>query len=417
MLAVALFISVPAAANRALIESVRQAETAAGDHPDQLYLALRALGHDQLDQADYTAALGTFRRMQHLVHRTDGVYSPLQRESVVSIIDAYRGLGDIPQIEIQQHFLFDVASRAYPVDAPQMHEARIRLANWYRQSARHGKAIILYDEVLDRVMPNNDNLGLMVGLHKAKALSLHVSGRCCASDSLKNARDLIESHTDFDLQERRRITLEHADALLLERRTADARVAYATAFNEDEVLDAAWLGMRRAQDVVTAIRKTTLPYNARAEVRTLPRSTSGWQFSNSNEPPLPSAIGQPVPICSSTVEDALVGANRERLASFYLDIDISLDATGRPSQISLEGNTPIRLNRYLRAVLQESTYRPRFAANDFSEQSKLSFRQTFVADDTPDISNGPEGWNQVLTQQVCERYDLGLDTNLALAAD
>ncbi len=417
MFAVVIFISLPAAANRALLEAVKRAEATSGKTSTELYFALRDLGRDQLEHADHAAALDTFRRMQHLVHRTSGVYSPLQKESVISIIDAYRGLGDIPQIETQQHFLFDVAQRAYTTNAPQMHEARIRLANWYRLSARHGKALDLYGQVLDNIEPTDGNVGLVVELLRAEALSLHVSGRCCASRSLKRAKEIVENHPDFDLQERRRIALDQADALLLERRTGDAKYAYATILSNDIAVSASWLGMRRSNDVVMAIRKITMPFNPSAEVRTMPRQAGGWQFSSSTEAPLPSAIGQPVPICSSTVKDALVGTNREQLASLYLDIDISLDAAGRPREISLEGNAPIRLNRYLRAVLQESTYRPEVTGNGFSERSNVSFRQTFAADSQGQPTSSLASWNQVLTRQACERYDLGIDTNLALASD
>ncbi len=114
---------------------------------------------------------------------------------------------------------------------------------------------------------------------------------------------------------------------------------------------------------------------------------------------MPVAIGKPVVICSAMVDNLAV--DPDRLPHFYMDVDVTVNESGRPREIDVESNAPARLVRYVKAVLQQSRYRPRIAEAGNLVESNLSFRQTFPLDGSAAASNGLIAWNTVMVSQAC----------------
>ncbi len=416
ILLLAAFLTAPATAGvkGGLLEAIERIEREEGALSIELYQPLQELGLTLLENGEHELALDTFRRMQHLIHQTFGVHAPEQMKSVELIIEAYSHMGDFAEVETQQRFIYDVAKRAFAPGDPNLTHAKARLARWYRNTARFDEALKLYRSALEEL--NKADEQRHVALLRAEALTLYLAGECCASEKLSEVAGIVANSDKFDFQEKRRAIVDHADMLTLERADG-ASVAYKTAFAEnDDPIDAAMLGLRNPRAVTTAILSSRISFSSQRSIIDLPKESSVL-FSNAK--PLPVSIGNPVPVCSATVEEVLRTSNVATINGYFIDVDVEIDDRGRAQHIETDGNAPVALNRYLRSVLRETRYRPTTSSEGTASSSSISFRQTFAVDNGVAMTNDLSGWNALLTKQACQvvqRHGISV-MNASVAAD
>lgn len=377
-----------------------------------LYAPLLRLGRDYQTAGQYERAIDIFRRMQNLVHQHDGVYSPLQTESVEFLIRTFIAAGQLEDADTQHLFLYGVAERNYEVHDVQMNVARLRLANWYRSTSRFRQALTLYEDARPIITTNGDNLEL-VKLLRSEALTLYLAGRCCASRKLEVATEIAATDSNFDPQDKARVALEYADMLQLERQRMEAQSRYlavqsVNALKED-MSRPRYLGVPNSRSVIEAIRKLGNAFvPSRSIMYVKPQPEGGdWlaTLGIEKKEPLPVTIGKPVPMCSATIEDFISPKDRNSLAEYYADVTLQVDVKGRPHNITMDGNTPARLVRYLRAVLEESRYSPAIGSDGEVIEGNLVFRQTFAIEPSPSLPDNLSGWNALLTSQTCARAE------------
>ena len=415
LIVVAAFLTVPAQAGAkgGLIEAIFEIEREEGAHSTELYQPLQELGMTLLENGEHELALDTFRRMQHIIHRSYGVYAPEQLETVDLITTTYARMGEFEEVDTQQHFSFAIAERAFEPGDIRMAQANAKLARWYRNTARFDQALDLYHQALGIL--DDSRVKFRVAMLRGEALTLYLSGRCCASDKLAEASAIAQASSAFDFQEKRQAALDLADMLMVEKAYEAAPPAYALVRQlSNEALGAAMLGVRHPRAISNAIVDATMAFSGRRKVIDLP--SEGTQlFARTTR--LPASIGNPVPVCSATVEEVLRSASIERLGEYFIDVDVEIDANGRPRNIETDGNAPVSLNRYVRAVLQQTRYRPQTTEDGERSAAKLSFRQTFSPDDGVELVDSMNGWNALLTKQACQTVQQHGFTVMNAAAD
>lgn len=381
---------------------ISETELSEGQRSPALYPHLRQLGLRLQESGDYASSIQPFRHMQHLVHANSGVYSTLQSESVEHLIRSFVAMGDFQAAETQHRFLYDLTRRAHSAEDTEMLVARLRLADWYRSTARPKDALRLYGEARLILEREGADVFHLVRVLRSEALTLYVAGRCCASDKLERINDIVSHHDAFDVQDKQRAAFEYLEMLIIEQKVHEAggRLAIVgTTYPGAMVSEPKYLGLQNPRSVVKAIDSLKLvkPHMS------IPGRDAGNDLIlfKKEEAPLPAAIGTPVPICSATIKDYIRGDRREELNEYYVDVALNVDAQGRASNISLAGNTPSRLVRYLRAVLEQSRYKPAISTNGAMAEGVLTFRQTFTPDNSNGVADDLAGWNALMSSQSC----------------
>lgn len=404
----AAITAAPVAMGSTITDEVFNIEREEGALSMKLYQPLRRLGLDLLASGRTEDAIDTFRRMQHLVHRTDGVYSPHQIDSVELLIRGYQRLKDARNLEVQHRFIYDVADRNFDDNHPRMIEAHTRLGTWYRNTARYDDALAFYANAREGLAP--DDTYNQVKVLRAEALTLYLAGRCCASARLAEVERMVREGDGFDFEERKRAAFDLADMLMIERDLEAADDAYRTADSlPGRPREAALLGARSPREVLSAIRRSTMRFSPAREVIEMP-DQDNTLFGSAAPAPLPPAIGEPVPVCSSTVQNVLRRSKYDVLDEYFLDVDLTIDEKGRARNIETDGNVPVALARYVRLVLTESRYRPGLSGGKIAPTSKVSFRQTFSTDGTSFVGGGLADWNRMMTSQACKLAEYGAMT-------
>jgi hypothetical protein len=108
-------------------------------------------------------------------------------------------------------------------------------------------------------------------------------------------------------------------------------------------------------------------------------------------------VGSPVAMCDSTYQSLA----RDRNHAFH--VSVVVDNEGLPRNISIDGDGPVRLKRYLKTSLKSGRYRPAMTAEGEFTTSTLSFRQTFGEAETKAGSlSDVADWSRMLVAQTCQ---------------
>lgn len=361
--------------------TIGQLEKTEGPYSLKLYKPVRDLALLQKNTGNLSAALDAFHRVQHLVHRAYGVYDERQMESIDQIIETYYLQGKAAEIDRQQHFRFLIAEKTFEPHSEPMLYARLRLADWYRGSGQLDKASSMYEEMYQELLDIEDvDPNLKVRMLRADALTQYLAGKCCASESLHEALRLMESDEISNVEPSQAI-VDYMDMAFMERREVGVIRAD---------LSPAFLGFSRPKHVIELM--------AMSNTRN-PRGETYVDFGERkrNDAPVPT-IGYPVAMCGNTY-DALVSDD----SNPEFSVSVELDDAGRPHSISVDGDGPIRLKRYLKNSLQTGRYRPATTESGEFTAATLSFRQTFGATDTRAGSlSSVTDWSKLLVAQTCQ---------------
>ncbi len=372
-----------------LSRQVRRIEQRDGQFTHSLYQPLRQLGILQA-KTDPEAAIDSFRRMQNLVHRHFGVLSDVQFESVDLLIGTYIRNGNLIKADTQQEFRFRVAKDAFEPSTKEYHYAGLKLADWYRNTMRYSLAGDLYEDAAAHFASRGSKD--QVRVLRAQALNEYLSGQCCAESKLSDALNIASASG----------VSEGTELLDLKKDVIDMRYLMSegqqTALNDDHPLDlpAALLGY--------AGPRSFHAVNFEQHIGKVSPWTTVMLFEK-EEPAFgapkeakPIAVGSPIPFCTSTYDSLVRNGD-----SYHLDIAVNVDAMGRPSTVSVEGDAPIGLVRLVKNSLREVVYRPAIEAGTAVDDGVVSFTQTFDAMSASFSSqNRVETWNRQLVAQSCQ---------------
>ncbi|MFT6037983.1 MAG: hypothetical protein ACI9TP_000772 [Candidatus Azotimanducaceae bacterium] len=368
----------------------------------RVYTALRREGLALQVLGEHGQAIKSFRHLQSLVHREYGVRSLLQAESIRDLTRSYIASGDLRNADLQQKVLYGIYKDAYSVDSTDMHEARSRLATWYRSTFRYKQALNLYAESR-RYLDTAESSGaaLTVRMLRGEALTLVLSGHCCAIDKLREARALaarVDTNGPkiprINLEQYAKISLDLADAQMFKGQSVDALKNYLAMGRAQE---AVFLGLSNARDLGLASHRSRPGYDPHTKI--IDGQQLNFGVSKSVRPlPVPASIGEPVSLCTAGL---MADYNRNSYARYFLETVVDVDVNGRANEISMTGSAPAYLQRLMRVVLEKSRYRPKVNSEGVAVQSQMTFRQTFNNSNENPLVDNISGWSSLLARRTC----------------
>lgn len=367
-------------------------------YSEDLYPHLRKLARVQLDNRQFADAIDNFRRMQNLVHRHQGVHSPLQFESIDLLAQLHTVMGNFKQVDQLQEFRFLVAQHSYPSSSSDMLEPQLRMAAWYRDTRRYKRSLLLLQESRELIRRNDLSRFKLIEALRSEALTLYLAGICCAGEPLQEADMLMIKDDDA----RSFTTMARNDMLYLLNDEEAIRRSN-EAIRNDEAIKANWepkfLGFTRQSDIVKSFNKTLVlrsKANSKIEVLSIysaDYSADSDKLQSRNKSVI---VGDPVPVCRQGATN-LIGVSAKRLGDFSVDVDLKVDRSGDVLDIQIEGNVPNRLKMYLRNILEEARYRPGIERNQIASETQISFKQTF----NPTTVNARSQWGLILNFHAC----------------
>lgn len=370
-------------------QEIAQLEASGGVYSSALYEPISALGRLQQQYEFHEDAIESFRRSQHLVHRLFGVYSDRQLETLDRLVQSYAALGDHSAFDVQLHFKYRVASRSFQPDDIRLIAAQLQLADWYRQSGRFRDALALYEKSA-ALLPATDIHG-QVRILRSVALTRYLDDSCCATEVLADALAMLEASASEG---------------------GDERSGWEVAEAAFDVLDMATLeNQRRGVSGLAGVKSKYLGFSKRKQVLKLmgyatrpglqPHTLDTYiDFGEraADAPAIPT-VGYPVAMCGTTFSALAPSTHRD----VQMNVTMSVTEQGKPIDIEISGDAPLKLKRYLKRSLIAGKYRA--ATNETGEAvaGSLSFTQHFEAP-KPSITSHSQvaDWGRSLVAQACQ---------------
>ena len=367
-------------AEKQLLHRISQTEVDHGDYSTRLYEPLKELG-ELLDKTGrHEEAIEAFRRMQHLVHRHYGVHDEKQIESVDLMINSYAKLGDYTGIDKQQHFRYHVAQKAYDDPHPDLTTARIKIADWYRNTGRFTQALAWYEESLESATEMGPFA--QVRVLRSEALTQFLSGKCCASEALLEALEIVSAHPESGMEVSQSLE-DLINMLTLEQKRIETDIA-----RHDE--PPRYLGFADSRDVLKLMALKNTP------------DLGGELYVDFGErepgEPAVATVGYPIAMCGTTLNQLTRSTVPDSLS-----IELTVTDTGKPQNIEITGDVPIKLKRYLKESLQRGLFRSATDENGSTVSGTLKFTQSFQTHNEG-VSSRDEvsTWSHMLVAQTCQ---------------
>ena len=379
----------PDRGERALTRIIEEIELKEGQFSPRLYAYLSELGQIKQANQQHREAIDLFQRMQTLTHWSDGVYSPLQMESIRMQSLSYASLGKLKEVDRLENFHLRVAEQSAKNET-ELVAPIWRLGDWQRASLQYRKAIANYERAMRIVETNNMDLPYKVRTLKARALTEHLARLCCADETLLTIALLSETNQYVDQLAVREARLNAADMSLMRGR-------HNAMDNYESLIQApaAILGLSNHEEVFDVLARSENPigFSPNKEVIYMHQQPT-VKLGKVEEPVSTFSTGNPVRLCAKDAD-----LFRENSESF-VDVSIDVSADGKPANIELSGTAPIKLKRYLKTTLTKSAYRP--AIKDGKpEATTLTFRQHFN-EAKPLQSASVSDWRGILTEHACQ---------------
>lgn len=368
------------AAEKQLLHRISQMEIDHGAYSTRLYTPLKELGELLDKNSRHEEAIEVFRRMQHLVHRHYGVHDQKQIESVDLMINSYAKLGDFNSIDKQQHFRYHVAKKAFDNPHPDLTTARIKIADWYRNTGRFTQALAWYEESLESASDMGPYAQIRV--LRSEALTQFLSGKCCASEALLEALEIVSAHPESGMEMSRSLE-DLIDMLTLERKRIETDMARYDGPPQ-------YLGFASSRDVLKLMTLKSSP------------ELGGELYVDFGErepgAPAVATVGYPIAMCGTTLNRLTRSTVPDSLS-----IELTVTDTGKPQNIEITGDVPIKLKRYLRESLQRSLFRSATDENGSTVSGTLKFTQSFQTHNEG-VSSRDEvsTWSHMLVAQTCQ---------------
>lgn len=368
-----------------LKSEIASLEVKKGQFSPALYKPVLDLAVHQQLMGNHADAIESLRRSQNIVHRRHGVYSERQIESLDLLNQSLGALGDIHGVDTLQHFRFAVAERSFGPGDLRLAASQLKLADWYRHTSRFKQALEMYETSISMI-PSSDIAG-HVRVLRSMALTHYLAGRCCGSELLAEALDLVEDSKGRAGVELLQAATDLVDLASIENRRVVPPIAI-------EGLPSEYLGFAERGDVLSLMGNAKVSH---------PSAFNGITYVDfgerePGEAPVPT-VGHPVAMCGNTY-DALVPASRGPIS---LDVTLTVSERGVPTDITIAGDVPHKLKRYLKRSLIAGSYRAATDASGTAVDAELSFTQTFDPRPGAVTSRSEvQNWSQMLVAQICQ---------------
>ena len=385
-------------------QSIDVLENHVGIYTQELVSKLSRLGGLYYKTGQFDKSLEVLRRAQHIIHRQFGVFSLDQLKIIDWITQLSVRTNRLRDADVQQRYSYKISVDNYGENDVRIIPALTKLGHWYRRTGQYPSALDAFRRTLDlmeELQPEAD----MAMLEPLKAISstLYLQGSCCADEPLARALDVVANSTSADRSDQLDALMRLADMNLVQKQTDKAKSLYRRAWEmvapENTVSQKSKdlfgmptrLGVTRTHDVVTAFRLAKSGYTqpelvgAESFVLRAPGEKTGASWSE----PEPGAgsrrlIGEPLPLCYPHVVDLARVRDRARLATFFMDLDFTVNQDGRVIKVAvLDSNTPFKLGRYIKNMLYTTRFRPRFAEGQPVLTEHVALRQTFESSPDP----------------------------------
>jgi tetratricopeptide (TPR) repeat protein len=379
--------------------SIGIVEKHGGIYSTRLVSKLSRLGGLYYQTGQYDESMEILRRAQHIIHRQKGVYSLDQLNIVDWITQINLRTNKAREADIQQHYYYMINASNYGENDPRIIPALTKLADWYRRSGQYPSALDAYRRTLDlmeELKPEAD----LERLEPLRAISttLYLQGSCCADEPLSRALEVVTNSSSADLSDQLDALMHLADMRLLQRRHDEARELYQRAWKmvapENNMSQRGMdlfgsptrLGVAKTDDVVTAFRLASEGYSQPEYVGSqrirlgdqVEKQGSSWS-EDSGRSPAGKLIGDPLPLCYSEVLALARTRDVNRLATYYMDLDFTVNQNGKVIAVEvLESNTPFKLGRFVKNMLYNTRFRPRYEDGEPVLTEHVELRQTFT---------------------------------------
>lgn len=393
--------------------SIRLAESHKGQFTQELQLTLSNLGTLYFDTERYDLALKTFRRAQHIAHRSDGVYSLKQLELVDWFIKISIMTREYKQADTQQRFYYQINEINYGAEDLRIVPALNKLGDWYKAIEQLKNALQSYRKAVGVLEKHNIADHTMLTSLKGISSILYLKGNCCAEVPLMDALEIIAKDPAADRTDEIEALLHLADLNMVEKKGDAAKKIYRRAWSmltsgdeQNEKADTIFgspvlLGISRVDDMPNAFyraRRNATPVD-RVIYPERDKNSSGFSFSFSarQSQPTHQLIGTPLPLCYPQVLDLARADSSAELASYYMDLDFTVTDKGSVSKVSVvDSNTPPKLMKYVKNMLHKSRYRPRVVAGETVDTEHMLVRQTFQLKNNQDSSYDRSVFNHTI---------------------
>lgn len=328
----------------------------------------RGLTLAEMDQ--FEGAEESFRRAQHISHRTWGVYTPAQLEIVNHITRLNLRQGLYSDADREQNFNLRISEQAYGKSSEEIIPILERLGGYF---ATRGSMIPLYTNGTDfryyrdslfrqsltmyrraiKIIEDNHGVNDMRLVEPLRGLArarlLQITNRGASEDALERALRIVESNPDTDVPDRVRAMIHLGDIYTI---TSDGRAR--------DIYIKAWNAMQDNPDYD----------ELKAELFGTPTRLH------------PEISGV---LYLKRKPDAAVTPDTE----LYIDVSYSVKANGHVGNIRLiDKNVPNAQVRYIRSQLADTRFRPRIFDGEPVTTENLMIHQIFkVLGDQPIESN------------------------------
>ncbi len=377
------------AAQENLKRSIRIAVDAEGEYAPGLVRPLRYLGRLHYENQDYAESLAVLRRAQHITHRNHGVYSLNQLGIVNSITNNHLKTNAFVAADVQQRFYYKINEINFGADDARMIPAVTKLGNWFKLSGQLPAALKMYRKSLFLLeqQGSDSDLELIEPLRSISS-TLYLQGACCPDEPLDRALDILASHPVSDAEDRVDALIHLADMSLLKKNEDRAKELYQKvwhmlASNQNGHKSKALfgtptrLGISRKDDVVSAFRTAQKGYfRGNPEVVFLNEPLDDAAAEDGRNSPR-GLIGTPLPLCFPQLLDLAKVRGEEQLVDYYVDFDFTVNQDGQVLDVAVvDSNTPPRLGRYVKNLLQRTRFRPRLSEGEPVASEHVELHQT-----------------------------------------
>jgi tetratricopeptide (TPR) repeat protein len=374
----------PDRGERALELIIKDIERTDGKFEPRLYGYLSELGQIKQSNQQHLDAIDIFERMQTLTHWADGVYSPLQMESLRLQSRSHTALGKTRNADRIERFHLRVAEQSFDKETDLIFPLW-RLAGWQLSSLQYRTALENYERALDIISTHEMDIAYRARTLHAKALTEHLAKKCCSDSTLLTAMSLNKQPLKFDDQQARNVILNAADMAVIRGRS-DAMTLYRRLGGAP----AALLGPRSKDQIFLLLDRTKGMASDFASKKVINfKQQPTISFGKTPEVVSQFSTGDPVRLCASEVQ-----------SESFVEVSVNVSPEGEPSNVKISGDAPNNLKRYLKHTLAKSAYRPEIK-NGEALASILTFRQYF--DRTRPLQSAKVAdWRGILTEHACQ---------------
>jgi len=369
-----------------------------GHHSRSLVEPLQHLSELYFHEQDYTSSVDTLRRVQHIMHRTDGVYTLDQLAVVEDISRSYIRAGRIKEADQQQRFYNSINEANYDANNPRMMPVRSKFGYWLKKSGQFDEALGVFQENLNMISNiwKGPDLEVAATLREI-AVTSYLAGGCCPLESMQRATNIVIDDPATDSEDRIGALLELADMSLLNSQVEEAQLLYQQAWDlmdkgtqgeakAEEFFSApVMLGVSKRHDVNDAYYRILLGPDSALSARSNMSTTK--VIIPQSSPPLAeelvadlSLIGAPLPLCANHILGLEPGMRSADLAEYHLSLEFSVNGSGQVFGIVAgDQNVSSRLRRYVRKMLYMTRFRPRLVAGETVTAEHIDLHQSFGA--------------------------------------